>query len=139
MNQMLVEKVLARWGHEVTVVENGALAVEAVRAGTFDLVLMDMQMPVMDGAEATRAIRRLEKGAALPIYALSADVVAERRDEHLSSGLDGFLTKPIEWARVREVVGRVGRNGPVHPGDVGTSHAERRGAGREPEGMTAKA
>ena len=108
VNQMVICKTLERRGHRVTLAANGALAVEAVKKGSFDLVLMDMQMPVMDGAEATRAIRRLDGAASkLPIYALSADVITERQEAYLAAGLDGFLRKPIEWASVEKVLSRV--------------------------------
>jgi len=108
VNQMVIRKTLERRGHQVTLAANGALAVEAVKKGSFDLVLMDMQMPVMDGAEATRAIRRLDGAAStLPIYALSADVITERQQAYLGAGLDGFLRKPIDWASVEKVLSRV--------------------------------
>jgi CheY-like chemotaxis protein len=79
-------------------VENGAEAVEAWSAGDFDLILMDMQMPVMDGLTATRAIREQEAGAGkarTPIYSLTANAMPEHIRESAAAGADGHLTKPI--------------------------------------------
>ncbi len=97
-NRLVIRAGLERLGHEVREVGDGIAACEAVRNADFDVVLMDMQMPVMDGATATMEIRKLpgRKGA-LPIYALTADIVNERRDFYLSHGIDGILAKPINW------------------------------------------
>jgi CheY-like chemotaxis protein/anti-sigma regulatory factor (Ser/Thr protein kinase) len=94
-NQKVVALILAPYGAEITIVENGALAVEAMRAGGFDVVLMDMQMPVMDGLAATRAIRREEAGARTPIVMLSANAMSHHRQEALAAGADLHIAKPV--------------------------------------------
>ena len=98
INQKLVATMLRRFGHTVTAVANGREAVTAVEDGDFEVVLMDMQMPEMDGAEATRIIRAmpLPKGA-LPVIALTADVMAEDRDRYFSFGINELVAKPIDW------------------------------------------
>ncbi|GJP31368.1 hypothetical protein CLOM_g12009 [Closterium sp. NIES-68] len=105
VNQMLIRKMLQHYGHEVTLVGNGRLAVEAVQEKPFDLVLMDIQMPIMDGLTATRAIRKLPgKEAAIPVYALTADVLAPEIE---AAGMDGFLSKPIAWDKMSSVVDKL--------------------------------
>jgi len=96
--QFLVREVMEMWGHAITVAENGKQAVAKAQTEAFDIVLMDMQMPVMDGAEAVRMIRRGEAaGAAVPIIALTADAIPESRARYLEAGCDAVVTKPIEW------------------------------------------
>jgi PAS domain S-box-containing protein len=98
-NQKVVELILEPYGAEITIVENGALAVEAMRNGGFDLVLMDMQMPVMDGLAATRAIRRDEArrdgGVRTPIVMLSANAMSQHRAEAFAAGADLHIAKPV--------------------------------------------
>lgn len=96
MNQELVRGILGHAGHEVEVVGDGAAAVAAARQGGFDLLLMDMQMPVMDGLVATRAIRRLRGPAGrMPIVGLTANALPEQIDRCLQAGMDEVVTKPI--------------------------------------------
>ena len=98
-NQRVVQLILATVGAEVVTVENGALAVEAARRSRFDVILMDMQMPVMDGLSATRAIRGGEFGGPrTPIVMLSANAMAEHRYEALASGADLHVAKPVTAA-----------------------------------------
>ncbi|MBM4181249.1 MAG: PAS domain-containing protein [Betaproteobacteria bacterium] len=97
INQKLAVALLGREGHRVEVVADGAAAVRATRTASFDVVLMDMQMPELDGIDATRAIRAAESpGARLPIIALTANAYEEDRDACLAAGMDGFLSKPIK-------------------------------------------
>ena len=108
VNRMLVMKMLERLGHVAEPVENGREAVEAARSGGYDLILMDMQMPVMDGASATREIRRLPGAAGqVPIVALTADAISNHRERHLEAGLDAYFTKPIDWKTLAEAITRL--------------------------------
>jgi two-component system, sensor histidine kinase and response regulator len=97
VNQKVALRLLERRGHEPVVVANGREALEALEDGAFDLVLMDVQMPEMDGLEATRAIRAREeeRGSHVPIVAMTAGVLAEDRERCLEAGMDAFLTKPV--------------------------------------------
>jgi len=99
INQRVIHLILAPYGAEVTTVENGALALDAFKDGVFDVVLMDMQMPVMDGLAATRAIRRYEAEHAVstrtPIIMLSANAMSQHRQEALAAGADLHIAKPV--------------------------------------------
>jgi CheY-like chemotaxis protein/two-component sensor histidine kinase len=96
-NQMVARGLIRRMGHEVTVVNNGLEAIDAHARGNFDLILMDIQMPVMDGYAATSEIRQREaaSGRRTPIVALTAHAMNEERDQVLAAGMDGCLSKPI--------------------------------------------
>jgi signal transduction histidine kinase len=115
VNSRFVERVLINQGHQVKVAVNGRLGVEAVASDNFDMVLMDVQMPEMDGLEATRTIRRQEQGQErhLPIVALTAHASAEDRDRCLDSGMDQYLTKPLQVARLKEILVQVQDHGLV--------------------------
>jgi CheY-like chemotaxis protein len=102
-----VALILAPYGAEITIVENGALAVEAMRAGGFDVVLMDMQMPVMDGLAATRTIRREETGVRTPILMLSANAMSHHRQEALAAGADLHIAKPVTAQALVAGIGEV--------------------------------
>ena len=95
VNQIIAQKVLTKVDLNVSLANNGQEALEMVMANDYDLVLMDIQMPVMDGLTATREIRRLEKGAFLPIVALTAHSSAEDREKSLDAGMNDHLTKPL--------------------------------------------
>lgn len=98
VNRELLAEMLGRHGHEVILAADGAAALDIVANERLDVVLMDVQMPVMDGMEATRRIRRLSgAAAATPILALTANVMATERDRYLASGMNLCLTKPIIW------------------------------------------
>ena len=114
LNRKLISDMLALEGHRVECVTNGAEAVEAVKVKTYDLVLMDMIMPVMDGIAATRAIRALPAPTcSVPILALTANTFREQLASCLEAGMDATLTKPMtfetltnavaEWTRGRTV------------------------------------
>ncbi len=98
VNQEVTREMLVELGYDVTVVENGQEAVEAYKQGGFSAILMDCQMPVMTGQEATMAIREIEhtsNSGSVPILALTANVMAEDKRNALESGMDDFLVKPI--------------------------------------------
>ena len=97
LNQQVAVGLLGRRGHEVDVVSDGRAAVEAVRAGSYDVVLMDLHMPGLDGIEATKVIRRLPGGrAGVPIIALSASAMRDSAARALAAGMNSLLTKPID-------------------------------------------
>lgn len=107
-NRRVLQRLLNQLDIEPTIVEDGAQAVDAVRAKPYDLVLMDLGMPVMDGATAARAIRSLDvTWSDLPIVACTAGVFREDREAAREAGMGGFLTKPIRLAHLKEALARV--------------------------------
>ncbi len=127
-SQRLIQTVLRKAGADVEIAENGRAAVKKAEAGTFDLILMDVQMPEMDGHEATRALR--ERGFALPILALTAHAMSGDRERSLEAGCDDYLTKPIHQAQlVRAIAKYVGR-GPS-AATVAVSSQEKRSNGKD--------
>ncbi|MET0986119.1 MAG: response regulator [Steroidobacteraceae bacterium] len=105
INQRVGQKFLERLGCSVDVAEDGAQALAAVRAQSYGLILMDMQMPVMDGIEATRLIRELEAGGRrTPIVALTANAMMGQLERCLEAGMDNYLTKPLDIARLQDVL-----------------------------------
>ncbi|MGC2204206.1 MAG: response regulator [Stellaceae bacterium] len=97
INQQLVSMLLRRADHQVDLAENGELAVEAVRSGDYDVVLMDVQMPILDGVEATKRIRALPPPKnGVPIIAMTANAMAGAREEYLAAGMNEYLSKPID-------------------------------------------
>jgi two-component system sensor histidine kinase/response regulator len=104
VNQEVAREMLQLAGLEVEVADDGAQAVERVRALPFDLVLMDVHMPVMDGLEATRRIRTLDDRAHLPILAMTANAFAEDRAACLAAGMDEVLVKPAGRVRLLQTV-----------------------------------
>jgi len=97
--------LLAQDGHDVVLVDNGAEAVAAVQVTTFDLVLMDMQMPIMDGIEATHRIRALESVVRnIPIVALSANAMGNQVANCRKAGMNGHLAKPIDRELLRQAI-----------------------------------
>jgi signal transduction histidine kinase/DNA-binding response OmpR family regulator len=117
VNQRVAVGLLTARGHHVTVVNNGREAVAAVEREVFDLVLMDLQMPVMGGLEATSAIRLRERdtGGHLRIVAMTAHAMVDDRERCLASGMDGYLAKPIDRERLLRVVEE------CEPGDRGAA------------------
>ncbi len=104
INRLLISAMLTRLGHRVDSVTDGRAAIAALQAAEYDLVLLDMEMPVMDGRATARAIRRMNGPVSrLPIVGVSADALPEHRDGHLAAGLDAYLTKPIEWDHLNAV------------------------------------
>lgn len=93
INQIFITRLLEKSGAEVMLVENGQQAVEAAQTGTFDLILMDCQMPVLDGYEAARAVRRA--GCKTPIFALTANAHWDERSRCTAAGMDELITKPV--------------------------------------------
>jgi len=98
VNQMVATLILEQHGHRVTVVENGRLAVDAHAGGDFDVILMDIQMPEMNGYQTTRAIRQreMETHAHIPIIAMTANAMVGDREKCLEAGMDDYISKPIQ-------------------------------------------
>lgn len=109
VNQRLMQGLLGGWGHEVVVAENGPQALERFNHESFDLVLMDIQMPGMDGYEVMRRIRALElrHGGHVPIIAITARAMRDDRQKCLEAGADGYLAKPIRAAELAREMERV--------------------------------
>jgi PAS domain S-box-containing protein len=109
VNQKLAVKLLERFGHHVVVANNGKEALLKLEQQDFDLVLMDVQMPEMDGFTATAAIRQLSNNlkATLPIVALTAHAMKEDRDRCLAAGMDDYIPKPINSKQLKETIARV--------------------------------
>jgi signal transduction histidine kinase len=102
INRMVVSRFLTDFGCRVECVENGLLATEAVAQGEYDLVLMDLHMPQLDGIAATQQIR--QRDTQTPIVALSADVLSSERDAALTAGMNDFLVKPLQQERLQQVL-----------------------------------
>jgi two-component system sensor histidine kinase/response regulator len=114
VNQKLAVRLLEKQGHTVVVAANGREAVEVVGREPFDLVLMDVQMPEMDGFEATAAIRQAERGTGqhIPILAMTAYAMKGDRERCLDSGMDGYVSKPIQPRELGEMINKlVARDG----------------------------
>ena len=115
LNQHLARHIMESWGCVVEVAENGSLAVEKVKSNEYDLVLMDIQMPVMDGMEATRQIRGMndELKAAVPIVALTANAMKSERDTYLKIGMNDCMAKPFEEPMLFKTVSKNIKKGTV--------------------------
>jgi CheY-like chemotaxis protein len=109
VNQRVAQRVLENLGLEITIANNGAEALERIAETQFDAVLMDCQMPVMDGFTAARRIRESERQCGrgrLPIIALTANVMAEDRDNCMAAGMDSHLGKPLEPSQLSDCLAR---------------------------------
>ena len=141
ISQEVAVELLKRAGHHCQAVSTGRQAVEEALKGEYDLILMDCQMPEMDGFEATRAIRKHEREAGLPrdrqdrlpIIALTANAIRGDRELCLEAGMDDYLAKPLEPRRLMEMLGRYL---PKH-GAVGTAAGPQEPAGHEPSATEA--
>ena len=109
VNQRLLSRIFEKMGHSVVIASDGMAAVRLVTHEKFDLVAMDMQMPLMDGLEATRKIRQHEEGTSrhLPIIAITANAFEEDRRKCSEAGMDGYVVKPVSAQAIRDEVHRV--------------------------------
>jgi PAS domain S-box-containing protein len=109
VNQRLAMRMLEKQGHTVVVASDGVMALRALEQGRFDVVLMDVQMPRMDGIEVTAAIRKREKatGDHMPILAMTAHAMTGDRQRFLESGMDGYISKPVHRKELFEAIGNV--------------------------------
>jgi CheY-like chemotaxis protein len=106
VNQKLIQRLLEKWGHTPVIARDGKETLELLDAGGFDLVLMDLQMPEINGFEATAAIRQKERdnGAHIPIIALTAHALKGDRERCIEAGMDDYLSKPIEAQKLFDAV-----------------------------------
>ncbi|MGI9518002.1 MAG: ATP-binding protein [Pirellulaceae bacterium] len=108
LNAQITTNYLERMGHNVTVAENGLAALLACESNDYDAILMDVEMPEMDGLEATREIRKKENGSApVPIIAMTAHALAEIHEQCLDAGMDDYITKPMEPERLLDILCRL--------------------------------
>jgi two-component system, sensor histidine kinase and response regulator len=126
VNQLVLARQAGRLGLVVTAVENGEAALAALADGTYDAVLMDCQMPVMDGYTATRAIRERERGggARTPIVAVTANAMREDYDRCRDAGMDDFVTKPVTLASLANAIERAVVANRARPDEPGAGHVE---------------
>ncbi len=122
INQAVARNFLTQRGHEVVIAENGIAAVAAYIDSKFDVVLMDMQMPVMDGMEASAKIREVQqmRGLRVPIIALTARAMKEDKERYRAEGLDGFIAKPFTRAELLKIIEETVRP-QNHPGSASNS------------------
>jgi PAS domain S-box-containing protein len=108
LNQFLARHIMESWGVEVVIAENGRKAVDALKQNHFDFILMDIQMPEMDGIQATQHIRRLpdESKAGIPIIALTANALKGDSEKYISSGMNDYLSKPFTEQQLFTVINR---------------------------------
>ena len=105
LNQLVAEGIVARLGYQVNIVANGVQALEALSSTTYSAVLMDCHMPIMDGFEATREIRRRQdQNSTIPIIAMTAGAMAEDRARCLDAGMDDYVSKPIDLKALGELL-----------------------------------
>ncbi len=126
-NQLLASTILARSGHSVEIAENGSDAVAMRQAGEFDAILMDVQMPVMDGIEATRVIREWEQehGAPrIPIIALTAHVMDENQQRCRDAGMDAYLSKPLRSHELQAELARASGQSVPHSSETAAENQE---------------
>ncbi|CAI2165450.1 15768_t:CDS:10 [Funneliformis geosporum] len=115
VNQKLAVKILEKFGHRVEIVSNGQLAVEAFKAKRYDLILMDVQMPIMGGFEATQKIREFEQetGGHVPIIALTAHAMIGDREKCLFAGMDEYVTKPLRMTDLIATINKFPVKSPI--------------------------
>jgi two-component system sensor histidine kinase/response regulator len=105
INQKVAVQILQKNGHRVVVAGDGQQALDALDGGAFDLVLMDLQMPVMDGFEATAAIRMRDRpDSRMPVIAVTANALQGDRQRCLDAGFDDYVSKPIRWPLLKAAI-----------------------------------
>ena len=111
VNRLLALRLLERWGHRTTVAEDGRQGLDRLRERRFDVVLMDLQMPVMGGLEATRIWREEEKGGRTPIIAMTASAMVSDREACMAAGMDDYIAKPLDQAALKNLLKSIGEAG----------------------------
>jgi signal transduction histidine kinase/ActR/RegA family two-component response regulator len=110
VNQLVIQKSLSKQGHSVSVVDDGRQVLETLKSSVFDLILMDIQMPEMNGLDATQAIRKGASGrnpVTIPIIALTAYAMKGDREKFLENGMDGYVTKPVDFGELARTINEV--------------------------------
>jgi len=117
VNQTLAARLLERKGHDVTIANNGKRALEIFNREKFDVVLMDVQMPEMDGLEATAAIRQRERqgGGHVPIIAMTAHAMVSDKERCMAAGMDGYVSKPLRPQELFELLDKISAAAPISP------------------------
>jgi CheY-like chemotaxis protein len=110
INQKLIQRLLEKEGHQVTLVDNGKKALTVLGSKKFDLILMDVQMPVMDGLEATSRIRRKKEINDIPIIAMTAHAMKGDKERCLAAGMDDYASKPIDFDKLKNTIKRIMTN-----------------------------
>jgi two-component system sensor histidine kinase/response regulator len=126
VNQLLALRLLEKQGHAVTIAANGKKALEALKKESYDLVLMDIQMPEMNGWEATQAIREYEKvtGEHIPIVAMTAHAMKGDKERCTAAGMDDYLTKPIRIPELLSIVDEIGNRKALSKGTRAGSRSQ---------------
>ncbi|SEG85825.1 ATP-binding protein [Marinobacterium lutimaris] len=106
VNQAVIKGLLSRCGHQVELAGNGLEALKKAQQDPYDLILMDIQMPEMDGLEATRRLRSIDSCATLPIIGLSANAMQDDHHKALEAGMNDYLTKPVDIRKVKDAIAR---------------------------------
>ncbi len=142
INQKVALAMLTSGGHSVDIAENGREAVDAVAGGDYDVVLMDIHMPDMDGVAATKAIRALDDAdrASTPIIALTANAMAGSRDTYLAAGMDEYVSKPIDAKLLNHALAGIGgdQTEPSVSAKAGEPNAPETATARPPAGSEAQ-
>ncbi|MCB0310697.1 MAG: response regulator, partial [Bdellovibrionales bacterium] len=109
ISQVMIKKVLTRWGHQVTIAKNGNEGLGHLKINSYDLVFMDVQLPYLDGLRLTQQVRLLESslGKHTPIFALTSFVMKDDQARCLEAGMDGYLAKPLSLKRLNEILHQV--------------------------------
>jgi len=120
VNQRVIQRLLEARGHRATIARDGAAALDAFGRNSFDIVFMDVQMPQMDGLEATRRIRDIERstGAHVPIVAMTAHAMKGDREQCIAAGMDDYLSKPIRIDALEAALARFGAGHPASAGEA---------------------
>jgi CheY-like chemotaxis protein len=106
-NRTVARALLGAAGFEIDMAHNGRIAVDKVQTRAYDVILMDVQMPIMDGLEATKTLRKCPRGRSIPIIGLTAGAMAEDREKCLAAGMNDYLPKPVDWDQLLQLLDKM--------------------------------